>query len=115
LAWKACLYPVSFSFFLIGTALWAFYQQQPELIPAEIARQNRSSVSFCHREQLPAGFDRFTDCGGSLLQGMSNCFDRSIQQFSDGILADSFQKITFIPILQEILVPTCFEGGYLSW
>ncbi|MFT7363942.1 MAG: SSS family solute:Na+ symporter, partial [Algoriphagus sp.] len=29
--------PVSFLFFLIGTALWAFYQQQPELLPLEIA------------------------------------------------------------------------------
>jgi SSS family solute:Na+ symporter len=47
--------PVSFVFFLIGTALFAYYQARPELLPAEIAAQPDQILPWFIVHGLPTG------------------------------------------------------------
>jgi hypothetical protein len=45
--------PVSFLFFLIGTAMFAYYQARPDLLPAEIAARPNQILPFFIVKGLP--------------------------------------------------------------
>ena len=47
--------PVSFLFFLIGTALYAYYHARPDLLPAEIAARPDQILPFFIVKGLPVG------------------------------------------------------------
>jgi len=47
--------PVSFLFFLIGTAMFAYYQARPDLLPAEIAARPDQILPFFIVKGLPVG------------------------------------------------------------
>jgi SSS family solute:Na+ symporter len=47
--------PVSFLFFLIGTAMFAYYRARPELLPAEIAARPDQILPFFIVNGLPVG------------------------------------------------------------
>lgn len=47
--------PVSFLFFLIGTAMFAYYQAQPDLLPAEIAARPDYILPYFIVKGLPVG------------------------------------------------------------
>ena len=82
--------PVSFLFFLIGTALWAFYQQQPELLPLEIAGKADQVFPYFIVNQLPAGLTGLL-IAGIFAAGMSTV-STSINSSATVFLTDHFKK-----------------------
>ncbi|MHA7130165.1 sodium:solute symporter family protein [Algoriphagus namhaensis] len=87
----ALLYlPVSLLFFLIGTALWAFYQAQPELIPAEIAGKADQVFPYFIVNQLPAGLTGLL-IAAIFAAGMSTV-STSINSSATLILSDHYKK-----------------------
>ena len=87
----AMLYvPVSFLFFLIGTALWAFYQAQPELIPSEIATKADQVFPYFIVNQLPAGLTGLL-IAAIFAAGMSTV-STSINSSATLILSDHYKK-----------------------
>src|SRR5205814_6460774 len=53
--WGLLFIPISAAFFFIGTALFAFYRTQPELLPVTIAAAAQPDAVFPHyiSHQLP--------------------------------------------------------------
>lgn len=87
----ALLYvPVSFLFFLIGTSLWAFYETQPELIPADIAAKADQVFPFFIVNQLPAGLTGLL-IAAIFAAGMSTV-STSVNSSATLILSDHFKK-----------------------
>lgn len=87
----AMLYvPVSFLFFLIGTALWAFYQAQPELIPSEIATKADQVFPYFIVNQLPSGLTGLL-IAAIFAAGMSTV-STSINSSATLILSDHYKK-----------------------
>jgi SSS family solute:Na+ symporter len=87
----ALLYvPVSFLFFLIGTSLWAFYQVQSDLIPAEIASKADQVFPYFIVNQLPAGLTGLL-IAAIFAAGMSTV-STSINSSATLILSDHFKK-----------------------
>ncbi|MFC3878654.1 sodium:solute symporter [Algoriphagus namhaensis] len=87
----ALLYvPVSLLFFLIGTALWAFYQAQPALIPAEIASKADQVFPYFIVNQLPAGLTGLL-IAAIFAAGMSTV-STSINSSATLILSDHYKK-----------------------
>lgn len=87
----ALLYvPVSFLFFLIGTALWAFYQVQPELIPSEIAIKSDQVFPYFIVNQLPTGLTGLL-IAAIFAAGMSTV-STSVNSSATLILSDHFKK-----------------------
>jgi SSS family solute:Na+ symporter len=82
--------PVSFLFFLIGTSLWAFYQTQPELLPAEITGKADQVFPYFIVNQLPAGLTGLL-IAGIFAAGMSTV-STSINSSATVFLADHFKK-----------------------
>ena len=80
--------PVSFVFFLIGTALFAFYQAQPELLPEGIA----GDKVFPHFivNQLPVGITGLL-IASIFAAGMST-ISTSVNSSATVILSDHFKK-----------------------
>lgn len=80
--------PVSFMFFFIGSALFAFYQAQPELLPAGTP----GDKVFPHFivNQLPAGFTGLL-IASIFAAGMST-ISTSINSSATVILSDHFRK-----------------------
>ena len=104
--------PVSFLFFLIGTALWAFYQQfSPNYCLLEIAAKADQSISLFHREPITCRIDRIADCRDFCSRDEYG-FDE-YQQFGDGVSHRSFQKVHSSRSLRNSFL-TGFEGLLFS-
>lgn len=87
----ALLYvPVSFLFFLIGTSLWAFYQAQPDLIPAEVLVKADQVFPYFIVNQLPTGLTGLL-IAAIFAAGMSTV-STSINSSATLILSDHFKK-----------------------
>ncbi len=85
----AMLYiPISAAFFFIGTALFAFYQTSPELLPAtlDVARRPDAVFPYYISQQLPSGLAGLVIAGlcaaamDSNLNSMATLFLRDIYQ-----------------------------------
>lgn len=86
----ALLYiPISAAFFFIGTALYAFYQAQPELLPASIDALNRPDAVFPYyiSRQLPAGL------AGLVIAGLcAAAMDSNVSSIATLFLRDIYQR-----------------------
>lgn len=86
----AMLYvPISAAFFFIGTALYAFYQTRPELLPAALDAVNRPDAVFPHyiSQQLPAGF------AGLVIAGLcAAAMDSNLNSMATLFLRDVYQR-----------------------
>lgn len=80
--------PVSFVFFFIGTALFAFYQAQPDLLPGGIASDKVFPHFIVH--QLPVGVTGLL-IASIFAAGMSTV-STSINSSATVILSDHFKK-----------------------
>lgn len=83
----ALLYiPISAAFFFIGTALFAFYQARPELLPAALEAANKPDAVFPYyiSQQLPTGLAGLVIAGlcaaamDSNLNSMATLFLRDV-------------------------------------
>ena len=81
--------PVSFLFFFIGTSLYAFYQAQPELLPAEMTSDEVFPHFIIH--QLPEGVTGLL-VAAIFAAGMST-ISTSINSTATIVLTDYFNRI----------------------
>lgn len=86
--------PVSLIFFLIGTSLFAYYQANPGILPAEYADANMSDrvFPFFIVNNLPAGFTGLL-IASIFAAGMST-ISTSINSGSTVILTDYYKRFT---------------------
>lgn len=84
--------PVSLLFFFIGTALFAFYQAQPELLPADLQQADAADKIFPYFivEELPKGLTGLL-IASIFAAGMST-ISTSLNSSSTVILTDHFKK-----------------------
>jgi solute:Na+ symporter, SSS family len=82
--------PVSLLFFLIGTALWVFYQQNPSLLPEGLAADKVFPHFIVH--QLPAGLTGLL-IAAIFSAGMST-LSTSINSSATVLLSDYYRKFS---------------------
>ena len=90
--WLLLLYvPLALMFFFIGTALFAFYQAQPELLPAQLRSPEMAEGVFPHFivAELPAGVTGLLIA--ALFAAAMSSVDSSLNSSATLILTD-FQK-----------------------
>lgn len=112
----ALLYiPISAAFFFIGTALFAFYQAQPDLLPASLDAAARPDAVFPHyiSQQLPAGL------AGLVIAGLcAAAMDSNLNCMATLFLEDIYRRY-FRPKAGEqeamrVLHLSTLGGGILS-
>jgi solute:Na+ symporter, SSS family len=86
----AMLYiPISAAFFFIGTALFAFYQARPELLPAALNAAGNPDAVFPYyiSQQLPAGL------AGLVIAGLcAAAMDSNLNSMATLVLRDVYQR-----------------------
>lgn len=84
--------PVSFLFFLIGTALFAYYYAQPELLPSHLRDLSQADKIFPHfiATELPTGLKGLL-IGAIMAAGMST-ISTSINSGATVMLNDHYMK-----------------------
>jgi len=82
--------PVSILFFSLGTALWAFYQSRPELIPEGLA--NDQILPLFMVQQMPAGIAGLALAG--LFAAAMSSVDSSMNSVSAVVTTDFYRRFT---------------------
>ncbi len=82
--------PVSLLFFSLGTALWAFYQTRPELIPANL--RNDQILPLFMVQQMPAGIAGLAIAG--LFAAAMSSVDSSMNSVSAVVTTDGYRRFS---------------------
>jgi len=80
--------PVSLLFFSLGTALWAFYEPRPELIPDKL--QNDQILPLFMVQQMPAGIAGLAIAG--LFAAAMSSIDSSMNSVSAIVTTDGYRR-----------------------
>ncbi|MDP6547113.1 MAG: sodium:solute symporter [Phycisphaerae bacterium] len=80
--------PVSLLFFSLGTALWAFYQSRPELLPKGL--QNDQILPLFMVQQMPAGIAGLAIAG--LFAAAMSSIDSSMNSVSAVVTTDAYRR-----------------------
>jgi SSS family solute:Na+ symporter len=87
----ALLYiPISAVFFFIGTALFAFYQAQPDLLPSEVAAKPDAVFPYFIVKQLPVGISGLVVAG--IFAAAQSTISSSINCSATLLLCDIYRR-----------------------
>ena len=103
--------PVSFLFFAIGTALFAYYQARPELLPPELASQPDQILPFFIVKGLPAGVTGLL-IAAIFAAGMSTV-STSLNSGATILLEDYYKRL-FNPAARDAQSLRLLQGGTLA-
>ncbi|MDP6545917.1 MAG: sodium:solute symporter [Phycisphaerae bacterium] len=99
--------PVSLVFFSLGTALWAFYQSRPELVPTDL--RNDQILPLFMVQQMPAGIAGLAIAG--LFAAAMSSVDSSMNSVSAVVTTDAYRR--FYPQASErscLMLARCVTG-----
>lgn len=105
--------PVSFVFFLIGTALFSYYTAMPDALPVEYRAEGMSDrvFPFFIVNNLPAGFTGLL-IASIFAAGMST-ISTSVNSSSTVILTDYYKKYVKTPITDKISMKVLYTSSFV--
>ncbi len=103
--------PASTLFFLIGTSLYAFYQAQPDLLPADVAAEPDRVYPYFMVTQLPDGVTGVLIA--AIFAAAMSSVDTSLNSSATLVHSDFFKRLR--PDMSERQSMRVLRGATLGW